>query len=135
MFDLAMPRRLALTALAAILVLSLAGAPARAQTLSIFFGVQSAELVPSAKPLLEMARGMLKPGGRITLAGNCDTAEKDADKLSLARAMAVQKMLVALGVPRGVSITVVGKATSALRIKTGPNTSEPQNRSVAVAVE
>jgi outer membrane protein OmpA-like peptidoglycan-associated protein len=130
-------RRPALAVLAALCLVQSINCPARAQpqSFSIFFDKQKSVVTPTAKQIIALIKEGIKKSSRVIVAGHPDTSEVDPDRLSLGRAMEVQKELVAQGVPAGVSLTIVGKGTTELRIKTGPNVSETQNRFVTVTVE
>jgi outer membrane protein OmpA-like peptidoglycan-associated protein len=119
-----------------LLMLSAVAQPAAAaENVMIFFDAGKTQPPPSAKQLVAVIAKIIKPNGRVAITGHCDTAEKDAGKLSLARAMAVQKAIVDAGAPAGVTYTTVGKAASALQQPTGPNVAEARNRFVVVTVE
>ena len=55
-------------------------------------------------------------------------------KLSYARALAVAKAFIDIGVPAGAQITITGKGATNLRKKTGPDVPEPVNRYTAITV-
>jgi outer membrane protein OmpA-like peptidoglycan-associated protein len=123
-------------ALVALFLLQTASQPACAQAnlVRIFFDKQISEPSPLAKKTVEVIKGMLKRSSLVTITGHSDTSEADPEKLSLARAVAVLNALVALGVPQGVAITVIGRGTAEPLHKTGPNVGEPRNRHVSVTI-
>jgi outer membrane protein OmpA-like peptidoglycan-associated protein len=123
------------TAVLAALAALIFGTSAHAQPMSIFFDFEVSQVTPTAGKLVEIAKDRLKTLSRVTIAGHADTAEADADKLSLTRALEVEKALIAMGVPGGVSFTIVGKGATDLRVKTGANVREPQNRRVTVEIK
>ena len=108
-----LPRRQALTVLAGGILLAGAGTRALAapQTVMIFFDFEMHKVTPSAKDLVKAIAALVRSGGKLTLAGHCDTGEKNSAKLSLTRAVEVLNALADVGVPVGAAITVVGKGT------------------------
>jgi outer membrane protein OmpA-like peptidoglycan-associated protein len=70
----------------------------------------------------------------VTITGHCDTSEPNANALGLTRAVAVLKVLTEPDLPADVQLTVLSKAATDLKIKTGANTKEPQNRRVAILI-
>ena len=124
-----------LVVLTGLVLLAAMNGPARAQSVNIFFDYGISELTPSAGKLVDVAKEMLKTSSRVTISGHTDSAEANADKLSLSRALEVEKALIALNVPAKVSFTIIGKAASEPRIKTGPNVREPQNRRVTIEIK
>ena len=118
------------------LMLLAAHSPARADTVNIFFAYESTEVSETAGKLLDLVKQkFLKPSAQVTIAGHTDTAEPNGDKLSLTRALEVEKALIALGVPAKVSITIVGRAATVPMDKTGANVREPQNRRVTIDIK
>ena len=113
------------------------GGPAWAQSrpFLIFFDFQRTEVSPTAKQIVAIVKKTLKPNARITIAGHSDTAEKGPARVSLTRALEVQKALIGLGVPDGTQLTVVGRGATRPLVKTGPNVREPQNRRAEITIE
>jgi outer membrane protein OmpA-like peptidoglycan-associated protein len=133
-------RRQVLAGVAGLLLVRFAGRAAIAapQTFMIFFDKDSAELVPSAKPILAAIETLIKPNARITIAGHCDTSESDPNKLSTERAKVVHEAFmdfIFATKPQGVIFSFSGKGTSEPQKQTGPNVPEPLNRYVSITVQ
>lgn len=121
----------------ALALVGLAAAPGRAEeqrAISVFFDQGATEIDPSAQKIVAFAKNELKQWSRVAITGHSDTSEDGPDKLSLSRAIAVLNALAALGVPPGVTFTVVGRGTSMPRKKTGPGVAEPINRSALIVI-
>jgi OOP family OmpA-OmpF porin len=131
-----MSRRKALAAAGALLLLPSDGsrAMAQAEPISVYFDWQKSDLGAPAKQIIAYGRGKITKTSRVTIAGRCDTSEA-SDKLALARALEVEKELVKGGIPGGAQLTIVSKGATDLRIQTGPNVREPQNRFVSITIE
>jgi OOP family OmpA-OmpF porin len=131
-----MSRRKALAAAGALLLLQSDGsrAMAQAEPISVYFDWQNSDLGAPAKQIIAYGRGKITKTSRVTIAGRCDTSET-SDKLALARALEVEKELVKGGIPGGAQLTIVSKGATDLRIQTGPNVREPQNRFVSITIE
>lgn len=129
-------RRRALQAIGAMAVApALVGsAQAAGEPYHIFFNYGASEPPISAKPIVDALRSGMKKNSRVTITGHCDTSEPNANALGLARAVAVLKVLTEPDLPAGVQLTVLSKAATDLKIKTGANTKEPQNRRVAILI-
>ena len=112
------------------------GGPALAQSrpFSIFFDYERTEVTPAAKEIVAAVKDLIKSNTRIMIVGHCDTAEAGPAKLSLARALEVEKALIELGLPAGTQLTIVGRGATELRKQTGPNVREPINRYVAITI-
>jgi outer membrane protein OmpA-like peptidoglycan-associated protein len=133
---LALPT-IVMTVLTGLLLVQNIHTPAVAQSgaFSIYFEYQKFDVTPDAQQLVVLIKGDIKKSSRVTLVGHCDTSESDSEKLSLARAMEIQKELVTLGIPPRVAITVVGKGATELQKPTGPGVREPRNRFVSIIIE
>ena len=129
-------RRYVLASLAVLSLLWFAAEAtvAQSRTFRIFFDKNVTDLTPEAKKVIVQVKDFIKPSARVTITGICDTSEGEPDKLSLARAMEIQKELVALGIPPGVTLIISGKGTSQPYKATGPNVPEPYNRQAAITV-
>ena len=90
------------------------------ETFLIFFENQSSELISSANEIVRAISDRVRPNARIAINGHCDTSEADPDKLSLARALAVQKALLAAKLAAGATITVAGKVRRSRAYRPGP---------------
>ena len=128
--------RRSLAAISLVFVLALAAKSALAQSepISIFFDARGSAVNESALQIVAVVKDVLKPNVKLTIVGYCDTAEPDAMKLSYARALAVAKAFIDIGVPAGAQITITGKGATNLRKKTGPDVPEPVNRYTAITV-
>lgn len=109
-------------------------AVAQSQPISVFFDFGRSDLNSSAKQIVAVVKDVLKPGVQITIAGHCDTAEAAPDKLSQARALAVAKAFVDIGLPIGAQLTIVGKGATELRKQTATKVREPVNRYAAITI-
>ena len=130
-------RRHILAGLGVLLLLQSArqAAIAAPQSFLIFFDKHASILTTPAKQLVARVKDLIKPSSRVTITGHCDTSESEPDKLSLARAMEIQKELVTSGIPAGATLIVSGKGTSQPRTVTGPNVSDVTNRNAAITIE
>jgi len=128
-------RRRALAALGGMFLLPAAAADAAPALFMVFFDAGSAQVDNAVAVIAGQAAKKVQKKQRVTIAGYCDTAEKNADKLSLARAAVVVGAMVAAGVEPSVVMTVLGKGAAEPRVATGPNVDEPQNRRVEIVLE
>ena len=97
----------------------------------VFFDWDKSNITPAADRVIgDAVSAILKNGGaKINVVGHTDTSGSPAynQKLSVRRADAVKKALVAKGIPAA-NITTQGKGESQLLVQTGPNVREPSNR-------
>ena len=97
----------------------------------VFFDWDKATITPAADRVIgDAVSAILKNGGaKIHVVGHTDTSGSPAynQKLSLRRADAVKKALIAKGIQTA-NITTEGKGESQLLVQTGPNVREPSNR-------
>ncbi len=97
----------------------------------VFFDWDKSTITPAADRVIgDAVAAILKNGGaKIHVVGHTDTSGSPAynQKLSLRRADAVKKALVAKGIQTA-NITTEGKGESQLLVQTGPNVREPSNR-------
>ena len=107
---------------------------AQSDPISIFFDFGRSDVTKEAKRTVAVVKDVLRPGVRLTITGYCDTAEANPAKLSMARALAVAKTFVDIGVPAGAQITILAKGATELRQQTGPNVKEAVNRYAAITV-
>jgi outer membrane protein OmpA-like peptidoglycan-associated protein len=75
---------------------------------------------------------LISPRGRVTITGNCDSAEREPEKLGLARANAVLTHLLRHQSMSKVRFNVVSDGASKPAIQTPPNTREARNRRVEI---
>lgn len=101
----------------------------------VFFGLDSAELVPEALRVIGDAAGAAKEFGAaaIQIVAHTDSSGSDAynQRLSERRANAVRGALEANGIP-GASITASGRGEGELMVNTGDGVKEPQNRRATI---
>jgi OOP family OmpA-OmpF porin len=103
----------------------------------VFFDWDKANITPVSDKIIgdaAAAAGKLKAVS-IHVIGHTDTSGKPAynQKLSLRRADAVKKSLIAKGVP-ATQITVEGKGETNLLVPTGDNVREPSNRRAQILI-
>lgn len=97
----------------------------------VFFDWDKSNITPAADRVIgDAVSAILKNGGaKINVVGHTDTSGSPAynQKLSIRRADAVKKALIAKGI-QAANITTEGKGESQLLVQTGPNVREPSNR-------
>lgn len=103
----------------------------------VFFDWDKANITPVSDKIIgdaAAAAGKMKAVS-IHVIGHTDTSGKPAynQKLSLRRADAVKKSLIAKGVP-ATQITVEGKGETQLLVPTGDNVREPSNRRAQILI-
>jgi outer membrane protein OmpA-like peptidoglycan-associated protein len=101
---------------------------------NIFFDFGQSELTDSAKNLLDSLTGVILPTARVTISGNCDSAEAEPEKLGFARANAVLTHLLRHGSMAKVRFNVVNEGAAKPIVQTPLNTREPRNRRVEIVV-
>lgn len=100
----------------------------------VFFDWNKADITPAAQRTLQDAvKAFGGPAARIHVVGHTDSSGSPDynQRLSIRRAEAVKRSIVALGVPAG-SVTTEGRGESQLLVQTGPNVREPSNRRAQV---
>ena len=116
---------------------ALAAAPQKPLSVLFYFKTGSAEFDPLFKDGLTDVAHRIKAWDHphVSVIGHCDTMGDPAfnDKLALARAEAVRKLLEQNGVDPSL-LKIYGHGANDPFIPTGPNVSEPQNRRVEVFV-
>jgi outer membrane protein OmpA-like peptidoglycan-associated protein len=115
-----------------------APAPAPAKTYLVFFDWDKADLTPRATQIIAQAATDSKTQSVTTIDvnGYTDTTGTPSynQGLSVRRAEAVERQLVADGVPES-EITVQGFGDTHLLVPTGPGVREPQNRRVEIVFQ
>jgi outer membrane protein OmpA-like peptidoglycan-associated protein len=101
----------------------------------VFFGLNSADLVPEAQRVVSDAAGAAKEFGAASLqiVAHTDSSGSNAynQNLSERRANAVRAALEANGIPAA-SITASGRGEGELMVNTGDGVKEPQNRRATI---
>jgi outer membrane protein OmpA-like peptidoglycan-associated protein len=109
--------------------------PAAPPQFIVFFGLDSAELVPEALRVVSDAAGAAKEFGAaaIHIVAHTDSSGSDAHNQSLSerRANAVRAGLAANGIP-ATAITTEGRGEGDLMVHTGDGVKEPQNRRATI---
>ncbi|MBP2226899.1 OmpA family protein [Azospirillum agricola] len=97
----------------------------------VFFDWDKSVVTPAADRVIgDAVAAISKSGGaRIHVVGHTDSSGSPAynQRLSIRRADAVKKALVAKGIPAA-NVTTEGKGEGQLLVQTGPNVREPSNR-------
>ncbi|MBL8662854.1 MAG: OmpA family protein [Candidatus Odyssella sp.] len=125
----------ATAAAVAAAVLPAGRAVAQAQSFMVFFDRDEMMAPASARRLVNAIKSRISKGATVTLTGHCDAAERDPDKLSLARAMEVHGMLVGMGVAPETKFQIVAKGAGSPFAGTEPNKFDPRNSRVEVAIK
>jgi outer membrane protein OmpA-like peptidoglycan-associated protein len=112
--------------------------PEQPRTFVLFFGFDSARLMPEAKAVLHEAAMAAKAraNARIVCVGHTDTSGANAYNLALSqrRGEAVKQALVQEGIAPD-AIQVSGRGEEALSVSTRDNIRESQNRRVEVTIQ
>jgi outer membrane protein OmpA-like peptidoglycan-associated protein len=97
-------------------------APARASSdsVDIYFDFEQSELTDSAKGILDQVAEITPPLVRLRIAGNCDSAEAEPDKLGFARANAVHTHLLRHKSMARVRFDVVNEGVAKPMVQTPP---------------
>jgi len=95
----------------------------------VFFDWNKSNITPAADRTIADAVKAFGKTAQIKVVGHTDTSGSPAynQKLSVRRAEAVKKVLVAKGVPAK-AVTTEGKGETQLLVQTGANVREPSNR-------
>jgi OOP family OmpA-OmpF porin len=101
---------------------------------NIFFDFGESELNDSARQLVDTISEAILPTAHVTIAGNCDSAEPEPEKLGVARANAVLTHFLRHKSMSKVRFNVINDGVSKPIVQTPPNTREPRNRRVVVTV-
>jgi OmpA-OmpF porin, OOP family len=106
-----------------------AAGPTAQKEYLVFFDWNKSNITPAADRTIADAVTAWTKTGKYKVVGHTDTSGSPAynQKLSVRRAEAVKKALVAKGVAAK-SITTEGKGETQLLVKTGDNVREPSNR-------
>lgn len=104
----------------------------------VFFGFNKSNLTREARDIIHEAAMVAMHDGFVTIVvtGHTDTSGSASynQRLSMQRAGAVKKALVAEGIPAQ-GISPVGKGESELKVQTGDNVKEPQNRRAEIDLD
>lgn len=116
---------------------ALAAQPPRPVSYTLYFIVDRNELTPESKPIMERIKNELagRPFPEISVIGHTDSMGADAynDALSLKRAEAMRQILIEAGIPSQL-ISVAGRGSREMVIKTPEGVAEPRNRRVEISV-
>jgi len=111
--------------------------PQPPQSFTLYFLSDSDNLTAPSKTAFEEVFGEIKRrrAAEIVVTGHTDSFSSSSynDSLSLQRAEAVRKMLIARGLPAD-SVSAVGRGKRELLIPTPDETREPRNRRVVITV-
>lgn len=112
--------------------------PPFSRDFGIFFATDSAKLTAESRDVVRQAAAAAKDNApaHITVGGHTDTTglKSHNQALSERRADAVRKELIANGVAPG-DISAEGHGETDLKVPTGDNVNEPQNRRVHILVQ
>jgi outer membrane protein OmpA-like peptidoglycan-associated protein len=112
-------------------------APA-AKNYLVFFNFNKSDLTGDARAIIKSAAGEAAKENttKLTVTGHTDTVGSDAYnmRLSMRRAVSVEKELVVDGVPEG-EIAIFAKGKRELLVPTADGVKEPQNRRVQIVLE
>jgi outer membrane protein OmpA-like peptidoglycan-associated protein len=112
-------------------------APA-AKSYLVFFDFNKSDLTGDARTIIKSAAGEAAKQNttKLTVTGHTDTVGSDAYnmRLSMRRAVSVEKELVVDGVPEG-EIAIFAKGKHDLLVPTADGVKEPQNRRVQIVLE
>ena len=109
----------------------------KASTSTVYFAMGSTALSTEAKSTIQQAAATAKSGGaRVAATGYTDTVGSPEFnmQLSMRRANAVKDGLVQAGVP-ATAITTGARGETALKVQTGDQVAEAQNRRVEIVVD
>jgi len=111
--------------------------PVAARNYLVFFDFNKSDLTGDARAIIKTAAGEAakENSTKLTVTGHTDTVGSDAYnmRLSMRRAVAVQKELIHDGVPEG-EIAIVAKGKRDLLVPTADGVREPQNRRVQIVL-
>jgi len=104
----------------------------------VFFNFNKSDLTGDARAIIKTAAGEAAKENttKLTVTGHTDTVGSDAYnmRLSMRRAVSVEKELVVDGVPEG-EIAIFAKGKRDLLVPTADGVKEPQNRRVQIVLE
>lgn len=102
----------------------------------IYFGLNSATVDAAGRKAAQRIAQSAGKKAKIVVYGHADTSGSSKYNMALSqgRALAVQHLLVAAGIPAK-NIRIVAKGDSDLAVQTGPGVKEARNRRAAIAVE
>jgi outer membrane protein OmpA-like peptidoglycan-associated protein len=112
--------------------------PAAPKDFLVFFNFNKSDLTGEARGIIKTAAGEAAKENttKLTVTGHTDTVGSDAYnmRLSMRRAVAVEKELVHDGVPEG-EIAIFAKGKRDLLVPTADGVKEPQNRRVQIVLD
>jgi outer membrane protein OmpA-like peptidoglycan-associated protein len=116
----------------AVFIVSVANA--QPSEFMIFFDFNRAQPTNEALQVAQQAARVLKPTSLVVIEGHSDGAEGTSLAISIARAEAIAKAFVDLGVNRA-RLSVTGVGNRKPLVPTDPGVREPQNRFVKVSIQ
>ncbi len=112
--------------------------PASPKNFLVFFNFNKSDLTGDARSIIKSAAAAAAKESttKLTVTGHTDTVGSDAYnlRLSMRRAVSVEKELVVDGVPEG-EIAIFAKGKRDLLVPTADGVKEPQNRRVQIVLE
>jgi outer membrane protein OmpA-like peptidoglycan-associated protein len=112
--------------------------PAAPKNFLVFFNFNKSDLTGDARTIIKSAAAEAanEHTTKLTVTGHTDTVGSDAYnmRLSMRRAVSVQKELIVDGVPEG-EIAIFAKGKRDLLVPTADGVKEPQNRRVQIVLE
>ena len=101
----------------------------------LYFYEGTTDITEESQPVLEALRKVVKAGSEVQITGHTDTVGSGPsnDRLSLARASEIRKVLQATGLPLE-DAKVTGRGERDLLVQTADNVDEQANRRVEVVI-
>lgn len=111
--------------------------PAPPSTFTLYFKEGTTSLTPESEPELDklFAEVSARPGPDVQVVGHTDSVGKleDNDRLSLARAKEIKRLLIERGLDASL-VRAVGRGERELLVETDDEVGEPRNRRVEIVV-
>ena len=111
--------------------------PTPPSTFTLYFKEGTTTLTPDSEPELDklFAEVSTRPGPDVQVVGHTDSVGKleDNDRLSLARAEEIKRLLIERGLEASL-VRAVGRGERELLVETGDEVSEARNRRVEIVV-
>jgi outer membrane protein OmpA-like peptidoglycan-associated protein len=109
--------------------------PYAPQTYVLYFYEGTSDITTESEPILEALKAAVNANSEVQITGHTDTvgSPEANDRLSLARAQEIRKVLLSDGLPVE-NCKVTGRGERELMVKTGDNVDEQANRRVEVTL-